>query len=127
MGQESSVAVSCGVGCRCGSNLALLWHRPEAVALIRSLACELPYAMNAALKKKKEKGQEKEKRKKMIKKNYISNLFSDSTSLNTIANCFMESSLKNILLTVYHIVVSLDFVRTCHMSMEVSLCTVFQK
>ena len=45
--------MSCGVGCRCGSDLALLWLccRPEATAPIRSLAWELPYATAAALKK----------------------------------------------------------------------------
>ena len=49
--------MSCGVGCRCGSNLALLWlwYRPAAVALIRPLAWETPYAAGAALKVKKQK------------------------------------------------------------------------
>ena len=44
--------VSCGVGCRCGWNLALmwLWHRPGAPVLIRPLAWELPYG--EALKSK---------------------------------------------------------------------------
>ena len=48
----SSVAVSCGVGCRHGSDLALLWLwcRPAGAAPIRSLAWELPYATSAALK-----------------------------------------------------------------------------
>jgi len=43
----------CGVGCRRGSDLALLWlwHRLAAVALIRPLAWESPYAMGMALKK----------------------------------------------------------------------------
>ena len=47
--------MSRGVGHRCGSDLALLWHRLAATALIRSLAWEPPYAMGAALKKDKEK------------------------------------------------------------------------
>ena len=34
----------CGVGCRCGSNPMLLWPRLAAVAPIRPLAWELPYA-----------------------------------------------------------------------------------
>ena len=44
-----------GVGCRCSSDPALLWpwHRPAAIALIQSLAWELPYAVGAALKKRK--------------------------------------------------------------------------
>ena len=38
--------MSCGAGCRCGSNLVLLWlwHRPGAAALIWPLAWEFPYA-----------------------------------------------------------------------------------
>ena len=54
MGQESGVAVSCGVGHRCGSNMALLWlwRRPAAVVPIRPLAWEPPYAADAALKNK---------------------------------------------------------------------------
>ena len=54
----SGVAVSCGIGCRCSSDLALLWLwcRPTATAPIRPLAWEPPYAASAALKRpKKEK------------------------------------------------------------------------
>ena len=49
--------MSYGVGCKPGLDLALLWLwcRPEAVAPIRSLAWEPPYATRAALKSKKEK------------------------------------------------------------------------
>ena len=48
------MAVSCGVGYRCGLDLALLWlwHRPAATALIQPLAWESPYAAHAALKAK---------------------------------------------------------------------------
>ena len=47
--------MSCGVGCRLGSDLALLWlwHKPAAVAPIRPLAWEPPYATGVALKKQK--------------------------------------------------------------------------
>ena len=57
MGQESGVAVSCGVGHRCGSDPVLLWlwHRLAAAAPIRALAWELPYATGAALRQNKEK------------------------------------------------------------------------
>ena len=48
----SGTAVSCGVGQRHGSDSALLWHRPAAVAPIQSLAPEPPYAASAALKQK---------------------------------------------------------------------------
>ena len=54
MGQGSGVAVSCGVGCRHGSDLALLWLwcRPVATVPIRPLAWETPYASGVALNKK---------------------------------------------------------------------------
>ena len=46
--------MSCGVGHRCGLHLELLWlwHQPAAVALIRPLAWEPPYAAGVALKEK---------------------------------------------------------------------------
>ena len=45
------IAMSCGVGCRHGSDWALLWLwcRPAATALIRPLAWELTYATGVAL------------------------------------------------------------------------------
>ena len=48
--KESGVAMSCGVGCRCDSDPALLWlwRRLAAMAPIRPLAWEPPYAMGAA-------------------------------------------------------------------------------
>ena len=47
--------MSCGVGRRHSSDpmLLWLWHRPAAIAPIRPLAWEPPYAAGAALKKKK--------------------------------------------------------------------------
>ena len=47
--------MSCGVGHRRGSDLALLWlwHRPAAIAPIRPLAWEPAYAAGAALEKAK--------------------------------------------------------------------------
>jgi len=44
--------VNCDVSHRRGSDLVLLWlcHRPAAVALIRVLAWEPPYAVSVALK-----------------------------------------------------------------------------
>ena len=49
--------MSCGVGRRCGSDLALLWlcRRLAAVAPIRPLAWEPPFAAGVALKSKKKK------------------------------------------------------------------------
>ena len=53
----SGVAVSCGVGHGCSSDLALLWlwYRTAAIAPIRPLAWERPYASGVALKEKKTK------------------------------------------------------------------------
>ena len=47
--------MNCGVGCRHGSDLVLLWLwcRLAVVALICPLAWETPYAMGAALEKEK--------------------------------------------------------------------------
>ena len=54
---RSGVAVSCGGGCRHGSDRALLWLwcRPETVVLIRILPWEPPYAVGVALKRQKTK------------------------------------------------------------------------
>ena len=53
-GQGSGIAMSCGVGHRCGLDpeLQWLWRRTAAVALIRPLAWEPPHAAGAALKSK---------------------------------------------------------------------------
>ena len=65
--------MSCGVGHRCGSELALLglWRRLVATAPLRPLAWEPPYVAGAAL----EKGQKRKKKlnlyfKKIFKKRY---------------------------------------------------------
>jgi len=60
--------VSCGVGRRCGSDLALLWLwcRPAAAAPIRSLAWEPPYAVGAAQEMAKRQKQNKTKQKTKI-------------------------------------------------------------
>ena len=52
--------MSCGVGHRQGSDLVLLWRRPVATAPISSLAWEPPYAVGAALGKKKRMTEEYE-------------------------------------------------------------------
>ena len=63
-GLGPGVAVSCGVGHRCGSDLALLWLWLwlAAIALIRPLAWEPPYATGAALEKAKRPPQKKKER-----------------------------------------------------------------
>ena len=62
-----SIAMSCGVGHRLGSDPTLLWlwWSPAATALIRPLALELPYAEGAALKSKKKKKKKKKKEEKL--------------------------------------------------------------
>ena len=53
MGQGSGVAVSCGVGLRCGLDPALLWLWPRLAdeAPIQPLVWEPPYALSVALKR----------------------------------------------------------------------------
>ena len=60
----SSVAVSCGVGHRHGSDLALLWLwcRLAATAPIEPLAWAPPHASGAALKRQKKKKKERSQR-----------------------------------------------------------------
>ena len=67
--------MSCGVGRRRGTDPALLWLwcRPVAMAPIRPLAWEPPYATGEAQemakkRQKKKKGQKKKKEKKRKKK-----------------------------------------------------------
>ena len=54
-------AANFSVGRGCGSDLALLWGRLVATALILPLAWEPPYAMAAALKSKKKKKKKKQR------------------------------------------------------------------
>ena len=55
--------MSCGIDRRLSLDPTLLWlwHRPAAVALIRSLAWELPHDVDVAFKKKKKNVLLKEK------------------------------------------------------------------
>ena len=65
VGKGSSVALSCGVSHRCSSDppLLRLWCRTAAVALVRPLAWELPYAVGADLEKKKKRKRKRKKKK----------------------------------------------------------------
>ena len=62
-GLSIGIAVSCGVGWGCCSDLVLLWlwYRPAAAASIPPLAWELPYAARAALKDKNKQKKPKPK------------------------------------------------------------------
>ena len=76
--------MSCGVGCRRGSDVALLWlwQRLAATALLRPLAWEPPYAVGEALKRAKDK---KEKRiKHKIKHKTPKREHRQSTLISTI-------------------------------------------
>ena len=50
--KDNGVAVSCGVGCKCGLDLVLLWLwcRPAATVPTGPLAWQPPYATGVALK-----------------------------------------------------------------------------
>ena len=73
--------MSCGVGCRRGSDPALLWlrRRPVATAPIRPLAWEPPYAAGAAQEiattttdKKKDKRQKNKSKKRLLSLLFLS-------------------------------------------------------
>jgi len=61
--------VSCGAGCRCGSDPALLWlwRRLAATTPIRPLAWEPPYAAGAA----QEMAKRPKKKKKRIQNSWV--------------------------------------------------------
>ena len=63
--------MSGGVGCRCSSGpmLLWLWHRRVAIALIRPLAWEPPYAAGMALEKETEQNKTKKTLKRQKNKN----------------------------------------------------------
>ena len=54
--------MSCGVGCRHGSDPAWLWCRPAAVDPIQPLAWERPCALGVALNIKAKKKKKKKKK-----------------------------------------------------------------
>ena len=55
--QNLAIAMSGGVGCRCGSDPTLLrlWRGLAAAAPFQPLAWEFPYVVGVALKKKKKR------------------------------------------------------------------------
>ena len=64
--------MSCGIGCRCGLDPALLWLwcRPAAIAPIGLLAWEPPYAAEVALEKAKRQKKMKIEKQNKIKCNH---------------------------------------------------------
>ena len=64
---KDPVAVSCGVGCRHGSDPTLLWlwRRPIATTPIRPLAWEPPHAVGAALENTKSQNKKKDQKKSL--------------------------------------------------------------
>ena len=107
--EGSCVAVSCGVGRRRGSHLALLWlwHRPVAIALIQALTWEPPYAVGAALKiqkKERKKEKKKERKEKMqaagIEKMQVRNKPSAICKGTKQQNTLAHWSMKNIKLSL---------------------------
>ena len=72
--------MSCGVGCRRGSNPVLLWlwRRSVATAPIQPLAWEPPYAAGAAQRNSKET----KKKKKMMRSSYRGSMETNLTSIH---------------------------------------------
>ena len=64
----SGIDTSCGVGCTCGLETALLWlwHRPAAAALTQSLAWEILYAAGTAPPSPKKKNEKKKVTKRKL-------------------------------------------------------------
>ena len=79
------LAVSCGVGHRLDSDLALLWfwHRPAATGPIRPLAWEPPYATGVAPEKT-------ERQKIKLRKEILEKLLK-VTYQRTVQNCMSIS------------------------------------
>jgi len=108
--------VSCGVGCRHGSDPALLWlwRRLAATAPIGPLAWEPPYAAEAALEKAK-----RQKKKKIV--NAMS-----SVTLKTNLNWVYLSIYLSIYLSSIHLFLKeiclLLYLSTPQSSMSKSYC-----
>ena len=85
--------MSCGVGCRRGSDpkLLWLWHRLAAIAPIRPLAWEPLYAAGVVLKGQKTK---KKKKRKKERKQYPTNL--RTIALKTLGGLGVCFACKNL-------------------------------
>ena len=68
--------MSCGVGCRRGSDPVLLWlwRRPAATAPIKPLAWEPPYAAGVVLEKAKRQKKKRRRRRKDDYGNHVAAL-----------------------------------------------------
>jgi len=75
--------MSCGINCRRGSDLVLLWLwcRPAATTPIRPLAWETPYAAGAALKGEKTKKEQQQKNEDTCIPVFIATLFTIAKTL----------------------------------------------
>ena len=92
--------MSCGVGRRRGSDLALLWlwGRPAATALNRPLAWEPPYAMGVALEKAK-----RQKSKTKTETNKQKNPVNWSSEQRIVhKRCLVSSIYNNVLSCPYY-------------------------
>ena len=80
--------MSCGVDCRNGSDVALLWLwcRLAAVAPIQPLAWQPPYATGTAVKRQKTK---KTKERKGCKADAVSCGWHNKTYIDTGKSCVM--------------------------------------
>ena len=83
--------MSCGVGCRQGLHLALLWCRPAAIAPIRPLAWEPPYVAGAALKKGQKTKKQTDQKKPQKAKSKVSLTNCKALVLGSFLFCFVFS------------------------------------
>ena len=83
--------MSCGVGRRCGSDLAWMWL--AAVAQIQPLAWGPPYAADSSLKKKNKKDKKKKERKK-FNKHEINELYDNTKQSNN--KCIIKVPERNV-------------------------------
>ena len=87
--------MSCGVGHRYSSDMELLWlwHRPVAVAPIRSQALEIPYAADVVHKSKNRKEKKKESAYSGTGGGGITGLFLAWGSGLSIQHCHSQSKI----------------------------------
>ena len=98
MGSIPGLAVSRGVGCRCGLDpeLLWLWHRPAATALIRPLAWEPSYAEGAAQAMAKKPEKDKKKKCKDGERNEMTCLEHSNLDLKNLnAKKFLVHSMNS--------------------------------
>ena len=90
--------MSCGIGRRQGSDLALqwLWHRLATTVLIRPLAWESPNSMSAALKRQ---NKTKQNKKNEVYSGVLGNPSHSTTNNDSVDFTPISSKIKKKMLT----------------------------